>query len=718
MNPKYISAAAVVALLLPFAANALTVDEIQQQIQTLLAQLATLQEQIKVLQSTPTTVPEVVQGACPALSRPLGLGANGSDVLSLQKFLVAQNLLSTEVVTGSFESLTEGAVQRLQTKYGVVLSGTPATTGYGMVGPRTRALIALNCNLPGATSLSCPIAPRPTSDCSTGWQANTDANGCTTSYKCSTPLPSVPITPALVCPVYPQLICADGTIQSRGTDANGCSLGYYCSTTQSSAPTIASVDGPATLKTGERGTWTVRASTPSTQNASLKYSVTWGDEYMAYASSGVSAQAQQSIATSGAFAHAYSFVGTFSPRFTVSNDSGSASFTTSVQISGDGFLGCPIYAQTMQAEMRLACPAGQHWEAGKPTYDSRGCMIPGYGKCVPDVPAGSTFSASPTSGSAPLAVVFSSNVGGGITPYRVDYTIDYGDGVREAAANCYAPSDYCISPGKNTHTYTNTGTYTATLTMTKYNNCQATGDSVCAAWVSSTGTLGTVTITVGGSSGTPTISLSAPSAGTSIAIGNGLNISWASQSAPADSEVRLALLNTKGQYVSNGIADKLSSSGAYQWTVPSFVINTDIGMALQPGTYQIKALLLPKDACVVMHPGGGCRPGTTQRDPYAVTSSGMFSITASAGGVKCKEDLTALDAYNASQPSGTACGQGGPSLRCPYDSSVVYGSLNTCATGFLQQRGWVSVSSSGNTNTNLANALSALEALLKKFLGQ
>ncbi len=718
MNPKYISAAAVVALLLPFAANALTVDEIQQQIQTLLAQLATLQEQIKVLQSTPTTVPEVVQGACPALSRPLGLGANGSDVLSLQKFLVAQNLLSTEVVTGSFESLTEGAVQRLQTKYGVVLSGTPATTGYGMVGPRTRALIALNCNLPGATSLSCPIAPRPTSDCSTGWQANTDANGCTTSYKCSTPLPSVPITPALVCPVYPQLICADGTIQSRGTDANGCSLGYYCSTTQSSAPTIASVDGPATLKTGERGTWTVRASTPSTQNASLKYSVTWGDEYMAHLQSAMSAQAPQSITTSGTFTHAYSFVGAFSPRFTVSNDSGSASFTTSVQVSGDSLPNCQIYMTTMDAQMsKIWCPTGQRWEAGKPTYDSNGCMIPGYGKCVPDVPAGSTFSASPTSGSAPLAVVFSSNVGGGITPYRVDYTIDYGDGVREAAANCYAPSDYCISPGKNTHTYTNTGTYTATLTMTKYNNCQATGDSVCAAWVSSTGTLGTVTITVGGQTSSASLNISSPNAGQSYAIGQNMTISWNSTNAPAGSEARLYLLNSKGQYVSNGIGSG-QSSASYQWTVPSMVINTDIGMSLQPGSYRIEARLIPSDSCVVMHPGGGCRPGTTQRDPYAVTSSGMFSITASAGGVKCKEDLTALDAYNASQPSGTICGQGGPSLRCPYDSSVVYGSLSTCATGFLQQRGWVSVSSSGNTNTNLANALSALEALLKKFLGQ
>ena len=715
MKSRYASAAVVVALLLPFTASALSVEEIQQQIRSLLAQLATLQEQIRALQSTPATVPDVARGSCPALFRALSLGTSGSDVLSLQKFLVAQNLLSAEAATGSFEALTQGAVQGLQTKYGVVLSGTPGTTGYGAVGPRTRALIALNCNLPGTTSLSCPFAPPPTTACSTGWQANTDANGCTTSYKCS-----IPQTTVSLCPAYTFPTCSTGNYIPQSTGANGCPVPahYDCTTNGFSAPTITSVDGPATLKSGERGTWTVRASTPNQQNTSIKYSVTWGDEYMAHLQSAMSAQAPQSITTSGTFTHAYSFVGAFSPRFTVSNDSGSASFTTSVQVSGDSLPNCQIYMTTMDAQMsKIWCPTGQRWEAGKPTYDSNGCMIPGYGKCVPDVPAGSTFSASPTSGSAPLAVVFSSNVGGGITPYRVDYTIDYGDGVREAAANCYAPSDYCISPGKNTHTYTNTGTYTATLTMTKYNNCQATGDSVCAAWVSSTGTLGTVTITVGGQTSSASLNISSPNAGQSYAIGQNMTISWNSTNAPAGSEARLYLLNSKGQYVSNGIGSG-QSSASYQWTVPSMVINTDIGMSLQPGSYRIEARLIPSDSCVVMHPGGGCRPGTTQRDPYAVTSSGMFSITASAGGVKCKEDLTALDAYNASQPSGTACGQGGPSLRCPYDSSVVYGSLNTCATGFLQQRGWVSVSSSGNTNTNLANALSALEALLKKFLGQ
>ncbi len=72
------------------------------------------------------------------------------------------------------------------------------------------------------------------------------------------------------------------------------------------------------------------------------------------------------------------------------------------------------------------------------------------------------FSASPTSGSAPLAVTFSTWLSG-FRPSSIYYTIDFGDGTSERAADCYAPADWCQSPGQNTHTYLSNGTYTATL---------------------------------------------------------------------------------------------------------------------------------------------------------------------------------------------------------------------------------------------------------------
>ena len=49
-------------------------------------------------------------------------------------------------------------------------------------------------------------------------------------------------------------------------------------TTGNGAPVVTGVDGPASLATGQSGTWTVRASVPNTPNAQLRYSVIWGDE--------------------------------------------------------------------------------------------------------------------------------------------------------------------------------------------------------------------------------------------------------------------------------------------------------------------------------------------------------------------------------------------------------------------------------------------------------
>lgn len=70
-----------------------------------------------------------------------------SDVLNLQKVLnndpATQIALSSSgspgLETTTFGSLTEIAVQKFQTKYNIVISGTPSTTGYGKVGPQTRA---------------------------------------------------------------------------------------------------------------------------------------------------------------------------------------------------------------------------------------------------------------------------------------------------------------------------------------------------------------------------------------------------------------------------------------------------------------------------------------------------------------------------------------------------------------------------------------------------
>lgn len=67
-------------------------------------------------------------------------GSRGAEVTALQEFLKSDPVIYPEgIVSGYFGALTEQAVKRFQTKYGIVSSGSPATTGYGLVGPKTRA---------------------------------------------------------------------------------------------------------------------------------------------------------------------------------------------------------------------------------------------------------------------------------------------------------------------------------------------------------------------------------------------------------------------------------------------------------------------------------------------------------------------------------------------------------------------------------------------------
>ena len=100
---------------------------------------------------------------------------------------------------------------------------------------------------------------------------------------------------------------------------------------------------------------------------------------------------------------------------------------------------------------------------------------------------GATFTATPTSGWAPLAVSFSNMVGG---PLQGSLVIRYGDGSSDTATRCVggnaAVADTCTTPGTNAHTYTSTGTYTAQLINVRCigTNCETV--------------LGTATITVGG----------------------------------------------------------------------------------------------------------------------------------------------------------------------------------------------------------------------------
>jgi hypothetical protein len=79
---------------------------------------------------------------------------------------------------------------------------------------------------------------------------------------------------------------------------------------------VSGIDAPATLAVNEDGTWTVHATGAT---GTLHYSVKWGDE-----PTGLRAlfAASAPVQSSSTFTHAYAQAGTYTPTFTISDDSG------------------------------------------------------------------------------------------------------------------------------------------------------------------------------------------------------------------------------------------------------------------------------------------------------------------------------------------------------------------------------------------------------------
>lgn len=93
---------------------------------------------------TQTATPSLpAQAANAIFTAALRLGDKGADVTRLQQLLSEDPSIYPEgLTTGYFGPLTQKAVQRFQKEYGIVSSGDPTTTGYGLVGPKTRVKLA------------------------------------------------------------------------------------------------------------------------------------------------------------------------------------------------------------------------------------------------------------------------------------------------------------------------------------------------------------------------------------------------------------------------------------------------------------------------------------------------------------------------------------------------------------------------------------------------
>ena len=238
MRFAQVTGAALLLSALPLAAFAQSTSSTPD-ISALLAEITALEQQITSLagaSSTPATpaspAPESSgpETMCPSLTRTLSFGSSGADVASLQTFL------GISPATGYFGSITQNAVEQWQAQNGVVSSGTPATTGYGVVGPHTEAAIGNACGAATPQATQCISTQPPQTECSAGWQPVTDAAGCTEYYQCTVALPtaspgaSTSATPAVSttsCPAVVQPQCS-GSVVPFQTNSNGCVIAYEC----------------------------------------------------------------------------------------------------------------------------------------------------------------------------------------------------------------------------------------------------------------------------------------------------------------------------------------------------------------------------------------------------------------------------------------------------------------------------------------------------------
>lgn len=170
---KHFIALGFLGVLFPIAVFAQTTTQ-SAQIQALLAQIQYLQSLLGAIEGAGTSqglspvVPvlntSMDTALCSSFTRDLRLGSEGADVTALQTLLAKDRTLYPEArITGYYGALTARAVERFQIAQGVASGGTPSTTGFGAVGPKTRAALNALCSgkvLNSAVAEDLNVSPR------------------------------------------------------------------------------------------------------------------------------------------------------------------------------------------------------------------------------------------------------------------------------------------------------------------------------------------------------------------------------------------------------------------------------------------------------------------------------------------------------------------------------------------------------------------------------
>ncbi|MBU1091525.1 peptidoglycan-binding protein [Patescibacteria group bacterium] len=137
--------------------------------------------------TTPAVTPTTISAVSATFTQTMKIGMSSADIKSLQQLLnsdpdtqiASSGVGSPGNETEYFGSLTKKAVQKFQKKYDIVSSGDENTTGYGLVGPGTRAKLAEVF----AGGVSAPTAPTTTTGVSATFASGMGSGMSNTNIK-------------------------------------------------------------------------------------------------------------------------------------------------------------------------------------------------------------------------------------------------------------------------------------------------------------------------------------------------------------------------------------------------------------------------------------------------------------------------------------------------------------------------------------------------------
>jgi len=149
----------------------------------------------------------------------------------------------------------------------------------------------------------------------------------------------------------------------------------YFNTTVNQLPTVSGFSGPTILGINQVGTWTLQASDP--EGGQLTYSVTWGDEHLRQYSLGAISPMENTFTQSTSFTHQYTNAGTYAVSIVVRDNAGQeANTTTTVRVETTN-VACTKEYVPVCGQPQFYCPPGAICAQMMPIQQTYGniCML-------------------------------------------------------------------------------------------------------------------------------------------------------------------------------------------------------------------------------------------------------------------------------------------------------------------------------------------------------